>query len=273
MGLHSTDSLTKLFTDQLGREVSIPFPPKRIISLVPSQTELLFDLGLNEEIAGITKFCIHPEEKIKLKQKVGGTKNLNFEKIRALEPDLIIANKEENEEKQVKELMNNYPVWISDINTLADAYDMIKIIGRVTDNKDKALVMVKSIRDKIGNIKHNKAAFRRSAAYLIWESPYMTVGGDTFINAMLKVAGFENIFRNHLRYPQITIKQVKDLSPEFILLSNEPFPFNEKHQRQLKQEFPASKVLLVDGQMFSWYGSRLLKAPLYFQQLQMIMNQ
>ncbi len=115
-----------IFTDQTGREVSIPSHPQRIISLVPSQTELLFDLGLEEQVAGITKFCVHPEKWFRSKTRIGGTKNIKSALIHQLQPDLIIANKEENVKEQVEELAAHYPVWVSDIHDLQSALDMIR---------------------------------------------------------------------------------------------------------------------------------------------------
>src|SRR4051812_11307667 len=119
------------FTDQMGNAVELEGPPSRIVSLVPSQTELLFYLGLDKEVAGITKFCIHPAEMFHSKPRVGGTKKYDFEKIRQLAPDLIIGNKEENEQKQVEELQKLYPVWMSDIRNLADALQMIRSVGEL----------------------------------------------------------------------------------------------------------------------------------------------
>ena len=266
------------FTDQLGNSLSLSSSPKRIISIVPSQTELLFDLGLDEEIIGVTRFCIHPKEKVKSKTKVGGTKNLNLEKIKSLQPDLIIGNKEENDERQIRQLMTEYPVWMSDIKTLEDAYEMMSCVGEMVDRKEPAENLVNKIKSAVGSwqsAKENSQFAIRSRAlgttfeiaYLIWNNPLMTVGKDTFIHHMLGVAGFNNIFAHENRYPIITIEELKKRSPEFILLSSEPFPFRQKHADELKREFPSSKILLVDGEMFSWYGSRLMQAPSYFEKL------
>ncbi|MCY7409412.1 MAG: helical backbone metal receptor [Chitinophagales bacterium] len=274
---------SKYLKDQLGREIQFPFPPKKIISIVPSQTELLFDLGLESEIIGITKFCIHPKEKVKGKIKVGGTKNLNIEKIKSLNPDLIIANKEENEEQQIKELMKFFPVYISDIKTLNDAYEMIQQVGEVVDRKSEAEIIIEEIKSSFSNPKLNnchpehfdklsasiiEGGNPKSSAYLIWNNPMMTIGSDTFIHAMLQAAGFKNVFANRNRYPETSVEEIKKLKPEFLLLSSEPFPFNQKHVDELQPQLSATKIMLVDGEMFSWYGSRLLKAPEYFFQLQ-----
>jgi ABC-type Fe3+-hydroxamate transport system substrate-binding protein len=264
----------RFFTDQLGQEIQIPYPPKKIISIVPSQTELLFDLGLGEEIIGVTKFCVHPEEKIKSMTKVGGTKNLNIEKIKSLQPDLIIGNKEENEEQQVKKLRNDFPIWMSDIKTLKDAYVMITEAGEMVNRSQPAISMVERIKSEFSEwvqlrstTNFQTSNFKLNCAYLIWNDPLMTVGNDTFIHHMLGIAGFENVFVDKNRYPEITMEELKARKPVYIFLSSEPFPFRQRHADELQQEIPSSKTILVDGEMFSWYGSRLLRVPTYFEEL------
>jgi ABC-type Fe3+-hydroxamate transport system substrate-binding protein len=249
------------FTDQLHRTIEISFPPERIISLVPSQTELLFDLGLDEKVTGITKFCIHPDEWYRSKTRVGGTKELNISQIRALKPDLIIANKEENEKAQLELLMNEFPVWISEVKTLDDARKMISAVGALTGSGAVAERIIAGIDHNFDAVllKHFK---NRSAVYLIWNEPMMCAGNDTFINDMMERAGFTNIIKG--RYPEITQEEIAALKPEYILLSSEPFPFKEKHRAGMSKAFPFSRVILVDGEYFSWYGSRLIDAPAYF---------
>jgi ABC-type Fe3+-hydroxamate transport system substrate-binding protein len=253
------------YTDQLGRTIELEHPPKRIISLVPSQTELLFDLGLNEEVAGITKFCVHPVDWFRTKQRVGGTKQLKAEKIKALQPDLIIANKEENVQEQIEELEMHFPVWISDVNNLDDAVRMISDIGDITGKQPAALKMANRIKNDFAQLRPAGPAIR--TCYLIWRQPHMTIGGDTFINDMLERAGFENIFRERTRYPTISAEELKANNCQLILLSSEPFPFQQRHADEWKQQLPATPILFADGEMFSWYGSRLLKAPAYFKEL------
>jgi len=254
-----------VFTDQTGHNVIIEKPPRRIISLVPSQTELLYYFGLNEEVVGITKFCVHPKAWFNAKTRVGGTKNIKPEIIRSLQPDLIIANKEENVKEQVEELSTHFPVWISDVNNLADAYEMIEQIGTITARNETARKLVAEIKQEFSILK--KDCPKTSACYLIWQKPYMTVGGDTFINAMMKTAGFENVFKSDSRYPEITIEDMMARNPAIILLSSEPFPFTDKHVEELKTHFPGTAIILVDGELFSWYGSRMLHAPGYFLNL------
>ena len=265
------------YIDQTNRTVFITYPPKRIISLVPSQTELLYDLGLDEQIVGITKFCVHPDSWFCSKTRVGGTKQLKMDVIHSLQPDLIIANLEENVKEQVEELMTHYPVWISDVNNLPGAYEMIAQIGRITDRNDKAEEIKTRIRKEFSLLQSPNSLLptqdsRLPTCYLIWKNPYMTIGGDTFIDSMLDAAGFENSFKNKSRYPEVTIEELKTLNPKLLLLSSEPFPFAQKHIDELQQELPGTKILLADGEMFSWYGSRMLKAPAYFRELRQRIN-
>lgn len=254
-----------IFIDQTGRSIELSEKPNKIVSLVPSQTELLYDLGLNNEIVGITKFCIHPDEIFRTKTRVGGTKALKVEKIKSLNPDLIIANKEENTREQLEELMQLFPVWISDIKTLKDAMNMIKTIGEMTQTTSVSHQVVNVINQKFSELENYIRRGRRTAAYLIWQNPYMVAGGDTFIDEMMTRGGLINIFKNKNRYPVTNPEELKSLTPHFIMLSSEPFPFNEKHKYEFEKCFPESKILLVDGEMFSWYGSRLVRAADYLK--------
>ena len=242
----------------------IRFIPKRIISVVPSQTELLFDLGLEHEVLGITKFCIHPKEICQTKTIIGGTKNLNIEKIISLQPDLIIANKEENVKEQIELLSEKFPVWLTDVNNYNDALLMIEDLGKITQTSEKANSISQSIQEQLSAPIFNK---KRKAIYLIWKSPFMTIGGDTFIDSMMHIAGFENTFHHLTRYPEIELKSIANSDCEFVLLSSEPYPFNQKHVDELKKALPHKNIIIVDGEMFSWYGSRRLKSATYFKDL------
>ena len=266
-----------IYTDQTGEQIQLDKTPKRIISLVPSQTELLSDLGLNKEVIGITKFCIHPKEWFDNKTRIGGTKQLNIKLIKQLQPDLIIANKEENVKEQVRELEKYFPVWISDINNLEDAYEMIEQIGLMSNKAKAANTMTARIKKDFAQLQTPGSRLptndsRLNTAYLIWQNPYMTIGGDTFINSMMEAAGFNNIFSEQKRYPEITIDQLRIANCQLLLLSSEPYPFQQKHVDEIQSQLPDTKIVLVDGEMFSWYGSRLLKAPDYFNNLQMEIN-
>ena len=256
-------------TDQLGNILQIPFPPKRIISLVPSQTEFLFDIGLEEDIAGITRYCVHPAGKVNEKTKIGGTKKFDIEKIKSLKPDLIIGNKEENYREGVVELSRHFPVWMSDIYTLNDVYRMMHEISRITAKQLEGDVLVTTIRDRFSVLENEAVKWdcKRSCAYFIWRKPYMVAAQNTFIDHMLKVFGLKNVFSYGERYPEINPDVLASLEPDYIFLSSEPYSFSEKHFEEFQAFAPDAKLILVDGEMFSWYGSRLMHAPEYYQQL------
>lgn len=254
-----------LYKDQMQREVDIAANPQRIISLVPSQSELLFHLGLEDRVLGITKFCVHPTAWYQSKARVGGTKNINFKKIEELKPDLIIANKEENEQEQIKYLMEKYPVWISDIYTLDDALAMIKSVGEICAKQNRSEEISKQIKANFAALKRKEKKLK--VLYLIWKNPYIAVASHTFINNMLASCGFENELEKQERYPKLDLESIAQSKADLIFLSSEPYPFKEADKKELLEICPQAKVMLVDGEMFSWYGSRLLKAPEYFEQL------
>lgn len=255
------------FTDQLNRTIRLENYPKRIVSLVPSQTELLFDLGLEKEVVGITKFCIHPNKWYKEKTKVGGTKNINFDAIEKLNPDLIIANKEENSKEDIELLQKKYNVWISDIYNLNDALTMINSIGKITNTENKSITIVKQINTEFKALKSVQKT-TKTVAYFIWKNPYMCAGKNTCIDNMLLLCGFKNIFNNSTeRYPITNEEELKNNNPQIIFLSSEPFPFEQKHIDELKIILPHTHFQLVDGELFSWYGSRLKLSPHYFSQI------
>lgn len=234
----------------------------KIISLVPSITELLYTLGLDDEVVGITKFCVHPESWYRSKTRIGGTKNINIEKIKELQPGLIIANKEENVKGQVEELTKELNVHVTDVNNYNEALEMMRQIGELVNKKQQADELVVEIKDRFNSLPIDQE--KKTAVYFIWQDPWMTVGGDTFIDDMLQKAGFENVFAQHKRYLVTNFDEIRSLKPAYILLSSEPYPFKQKHEDEFQKEFPQSKILLVDGEMFSWYGSRMLEAADYF---------
>lgn len=251
------------FTDQTSRTIELLSLPSRIISLVPSQTELLYYLGLEQSVAGITKFCVHPQSWFRSKPRVGGTKQLSFNSIHSLQPDLIIANKEENVKEQVEALAKDYPVWVSDVNNLGDACGMIASIGEMVQKTKAAQGLINKIKEQFAMLNAPQPPLR--TAYLIWKEPYMTAGGDTFIHDMLTRCGFQNIFALQMRYPAVTLQELQQC--QLLLLSSEPYPFKQQHADELQQHLPGVKIVLVDGEYFSWYGSRLLQAPAYFREL------
>lgn len=250
------------YIDQIGHTFTLEKAPKKIVSLVPSQTEFLHYLGLDKEVVGITKFCIHPDIWYQSKIRVGGTKNIDFKKIEALNPDFIIANKEENSKEDILKLQKLYPVYTSDIINLEDAYKMIQDIGDVLDYSVKSNELIQKLKIDFNSL--NKT--NKRIAYCIWYEPLMVVGGSTFIDSLLNVSGFKNVFNTVDRYFETTIESINELNPDLLLLSSEPFPFTEKHIKLLESKIDA-KIILVDGEMFSWYGNRLLKFKNYINQL------
>ena len=254
--------------DQLHRKIQLKGTPERIVSLVPSQTELLVDLGLEEHIVGLTKFCVHPKHMRKEKAVVGGTKQVHFDKIKALHPDIILCNKEENTKEMIAVLEHIAPVHISDVYTIDDSLELIKMYGEMFKVPQKAQTMICSIRNQ-------RNAFQEwivqrpqlKVAYFIWKDPYMVAANHTFINAMLAVNNFENVYANVSRYPEIQLSELQEKQPDLILLSSEPYPFKDRDIDEFKSICPYTQVKIVDGESFSWYGSRLLKAFDYFKTL------
>ncbi|WP_343704457.1 helical backbone metal receptor [Chitinophaga sp.] len=252
-----------LYHDQLGRAVEIPAPPQRIISVVPSQTELLYHLGAT--VQGITKFCVHPAAWFRSITRVGGTKQLDLERIAALQPDLVIANREENEKEQIEALATSFPVWVSDIHGLDDACRMVTSLGDILQRQAAAQDIRRQIENGFRELQPLAAPV--PAAYFIWRNPWMVAGGDTFINEMMDRCGFRNVFADLPRYPTLGLAQLAASGCRLVLLSSEPYPFREKHIAEIQEYLPDAEVLLVDGEMFSWYGSRLMYAPGYFGEL------
>jgi ABC-type Fe3+-hydroxamate transport system substrate-binding protein len=280
------------FTDQLHRTIFLESTPRRIVSLVPSQTELLATLGLDP--VGITKFCIHPDSWFRTKPRVGGTKDIHAERIDALQPDLLLANKEENDRLQIEALAARYPVWVSDVSTLPSALDMIRSVGTLTGREQPAMDLAAEIDSRFAglaakfvhrftsldpNISRSPVVPPLSAflpapipacprtAYLIWRNPWMAAGGDTFIHDMLRRCGLINVFAEHTRYPSFELSALADKDCELVLLSSEPYPFREKHFSEISSALPNADIRLVDGELFSWYGSRLLQSPDYFNKM------
>lgn len=254
------------FIDQLGNTISLQGIPKRIVSLVPSQTELLWDLGLQTELVGVTKFCVHPNEMFRSINKVGGTKSLDLNKIRNLKPDLIIGNKEENEKSQIEELQKEFNVWMSDIYNFEDALQMMSGIGEVTGKNEKANKIIVEIKKLLPSIKN--IFKQKRVVYFIWNKPYMPAAENTYIHYVLTYIGLLNAASHLQRYPVVTIDELIHMKPELCLLSSEPYPFKEKHCREIEEFIPGTKALIVDGEMFSWYGSRICKLPEYLKQIE-----
>ncbi len=268
--MQSTDMPEHTVRDQMDRSVTAPLRPQRIISTVPSQTELLYDLGLGHRVAGVTRFCIHPAGELAGTARVGGTKSLSMSRIEALDPDLIIANKEENHRDQIEELADRYPVWISDIRTLEDALDMIRRIGILCDVQAQGEALARKLNVLYEPLREALAIPGAGFAYLIWRRPWMAAGNDTFIHSLMTYMGMANAFGHLSRYPELSEEDLAEARPSHILLSSEPYPFSAKHISELQAICPSARIVLVDGEFFSWYGSRLVPAAAYFTSLKSI---
>lgn len=259
---------TRTALDHLGREINYPFPPQRIISLCPSITETLFAFGLKDRIVGRTRYCIHPEALIDEVKKVGGTKKVQADAIDELQPDLIIAEKEENPREIVETLSRKYPVFTAEVKTYSEALKMIDDLGKLTDRKVSAEKLAASIEEKFHGLDSVK---KGKVAYIIWKNPYMAAGEDTYIHSLLARAGFSNVFEGRSkRYPATSLEELQTLEPDAILLASEPFPFQESHRRELQEQFPETKVMGVDGEI-CWYGSRMIRAAEELSRLQKVL--
>jgi ABC-type Fe3+-hydroxamate transport system substrate-binding protein len=249
----------KRFIDMLGREILMPnWPPVRIVSLVPSITETVADFVGEEKLVGVTSFCVHPRDIRKKATLIGGTKNVKWQEILDLKPDLVIANKEENYKDIVNNLAANIPVYVTEVNHTDDALDMILKLGEVLNAEEKAIAYVSHIQHLIASLP--AIAEPKTCAYVIWKNPYMVAGGNTYIHSMLEMAGLENIFGKQVRYPETSLEQLESLKPDYILLSTEPYSFKPSHVEELKGILPSSKIILVDGEVFSWFGTRMVSA-------------
>ncbi|MGG8497520.1 ABC transporter substrate-binding protein [Tenacibaculum sp. TC6] len=255
--------------DQINREITLSKTPKRIISLVPSQTELLVDLGLEEFLVGITKFCVHPVHIKKTITIVGGTKNIKADRIKELKPDIILCNKEENTKEIVEACEKIAPTHVSDIFTLSDAKELIQQYGELFSCRTEANRIIQKLNFKLNEFQEFvKDKPTKKVAYFIWRNPWMVAGNNNFINHLLLLNNFENIYSNKNRYPEIELKKIRiEGDPDLVLLSSEPYPFKEEHAFEIGRFTHHAKTIFVDGEMFSWYGSRLLKAFDYFKQL------
>lgn len=244
------------FIDQMNRTIRLDKMPKRIVSLVPSITELLSYFDMDEEVVGITKFCIKPETWFKEKTRIGGTKQIHLDTIRALKPDLIIANKEENTQEIVETLEKEFPTYVTDINTLEETYEAIRQLSFIFGKEEYAQKIIQDTKEQFLTFRRSETYPKivgKTYLYFIWHQPDMVAGRETYINDIFQHIGLINATKD-IRYPETQ----HTLSPDYIFLSSEPYPFAEKHIPYFQERYPDSEIMLVDGEIFSWYGSRIL---------------
>jgi iron complex transport system substrate-binding protein len=259
-------AMERAVTDHLGREVRFAYPPQRIVSLCPSLTETLLDLGLAGRVVGRTKYCIHPADRVGDIADVGGTKQVDLDRLRSLEPDLVIAEKEENTREQIDTIAREVPVFVVDVNDLAEALRAVRDLGELTSRRGEAMTLMDRIRVALDGVHPALPAVK--VAYLIWRNPYMAAARHTYIDALLRRCGLVNVCAQlDGRYPEVTLERLGELGPRFVLLASEPFPFADGHRAEIEQALPAMKAVGVNGELFSWYGSRLLRAAPYFNEV------
>ena len=252
------------FIDALGVPLALAKPPQRIVSLIPSITELLFSLGLDERIVGVTRFCTYPPEGVTKKIKVGGGKDPDLKRILDLQPDLVIANVEENRREDVEALRAaSVPVFVTYPRTVREGIELIFTLGGLTETVPVAEAMAGPIEQVYRETVEQTRGRRPVKVFCpIWRRPYMSINRDTYVHDVIRVSGGENIFADRLeRYPEVALEDVERLQPEVVLLPDEPYPFKAKHIEELRTlDVPAirdGRIFLIDGKILSWYGPRI----------------
>jgi ABC-type Fe3+-hydroxamate transport system substrate-binding protein len=244
--------------------VVVTSPPRRIVSLVPSTTETLFALGAEGRVVGVTRFCIHPERARRSARIVGGTKNPVVERIFELEPDLVLANEEENRREDVEALSERVRVLVSFPRSLDDALRDIRSLGALLGSPERGTELAGEIEAERTGLPVRPFRY----LYLIWRRPYMAAGPGTFLDSFLAEAGGVNAApAGRGRYPRIEDAEIAASGADVVLLSSEPFPFRDEHRNELADRFPRDRILLVDGELLSWHGVRLRQGVPYLREL------
>jgi ABC-type Fe3+-hydroxamate transport system substrate-binding protein len=249
--------------DAVGTEHPVAGSDARIVSLVPSVTELLCDLGLTSQLVGRTGFCIHPREVVRDIPKVGGTKDVDVERLRELAPSHLVVNIDENQKETVEELARFVPsVIVTHPLAPEDNPGLYRLLGGVFDRSAEAERLCDAFATAYVDLE-GKAHLPETVLYLIWRNPWMTVSRDTYISRTLALVGWETFPASAAdRYPEVDLAAVSG-EVERVLLSSEPFRFREKHLAEVEALAPAARVSLIDGEMTSWYGSRAIEGLRY----------
>jgi ABC-type Fe3+-hydroxamate transport system substrate-binding protein len=237
----------------------------KIISLVPSVTETLYTLGLEDQILAISRFCVLPADRVQLKPKVGGTKNPKLQKILEMKPDIVILNEEENRKEDADFLREHgIRLYVSFPRTMLQAAQMVEEMGRLFNATEKASELVGEIRNRMVTY---QAPYRKRTLILIWRRPYMTVNRETYVDDVCRFFGFDNVFLTAPeRYPRLTDQEINAADPEVVLFPDEPYPFRDKHVEEFRNRFPDSRavrrnrLLLFNGTYVAWHGFGTLRA-------------
>jgi len=255
------------FRDSRGHLQTIPVPPRRIVSLVPSLTETLCALGRADALVGVTEYCVHPAEMLGDKARVGGTKNPALETIVALRPDLVLANHEENRRRDVERLeAAGVRVLVTYARTVADAVDEIAMLGRLLASAGEAAAITSAIGEAWTRVRARPNPDPPNVAALIWKAPYMVVGPDTFAHDLIEQCGGRNAFaaQGERRYPRTDPQGLVAARPDVILLPTEPYAFGPRDRDELLElDLPAARsgrVHVIEGELLTWYGPRIERA-------------
>ena len=244
----------------------------RVVSLCPSTTELIFQLGGQDLLVGITSWCIHPAHGVASLEKVGGTKDPKVQRIIELAPDLVFFNEEENRKEDADVLAAaNVPLHISFPKTVVASIELIRSIGRAIDREEAAEALALQAERALEAVsKSAESADPIRYAYLIWRKPWMAAGADTYLTDLLGLAGGVNVMAaGGERYPALELDQLVEAAPQVILLCSEPFPFKDKHIEELRKTEGLQHLtyILADGEALTWHGSRTLEGIPYAQKI------
>jgi ABC-type Fe3+-hydroxamate transport system substrate-binding protein len=233
----------------------------RIVSLCPSLTELVFDLGRGADLVGITRWCVHPAAGVAEIEKVGGTKDPDLERILALRPDLVLLNEEENRSEDARALAASGVRYHASMpRSPEETAAMVRSIAAALDSKEAGTKIAAEIEARSARVRRQAAgAPPVRFAYLVWRKPWMSVNADTFAHSLLAQAGGINLFADRKeRYPEIEARDLTAGRADLVLLSTEPFPFRRRHVEELAREtgLPGESFAIADGELLSWHGSR-----------------
>lgn len=246
--------------------------PQRIVSLVPSVTEALFELGLGPRVVGATDWCVHPAAAVADLPRVGGTKNPSLARVLELEPDLVIANQEENRERDVARLRAaGIRVWVTYPRTVADGVALVRELAALGAPRERAEPLCASLETALARARTHAPARRTRVFCAIWKRPWMAVGADTYADDLIALCGGENVFgraaggaAGERRYPIVDEAQIEAAQPEVVLLPDEPYAFGARDVAELAAlATPASeagRIHCLDGTLVSWYGPRIARA-------------
>ena len=271
-----------MWADALGQEHDVASGTVRIASLVPSITELLFDLNLADRMVARTGFCIHPEPAVRAVEKVGGTKDVNLEKLHALAPTHVIVNIDENRREAVDQIRSFVPhVIVTHPCRPDDNFALYELLGGIFDRQAEAARLANDLRGALDALRSQRWPTRR-VLYAIWQDPWMTVSRGTYISQMLALVNWTTWPDDALeacvdgdcsrpnaqgeRYPSFRWSDALVRELDAVLLSTEPYRFTEDHADALERQI-GKPVLLVDGEMLSWYGSRAVAGVRYLREL------